>query len=92
MKTFRTEAEAVAAGYEIAQMGYAFKRGAPVAERRVRILSPETLKCVEVIEELEWEWDSRHVDYFCCQCNRRKENGHAPDCKLDLALRAVGVR
>jgi len=45
------QAEAEAAGYEIAQAGYAFKRGAPLAERRAEIRGALEHQLAEALEE-----------------------------------------
>lgn len=93
MKTFRTEEEALKAGWLVNKTKTTISafRGFNEDFEEARILSPETLKCVEALESIEWDGGS---DCDCCpSCFTIKKNvTHAPDCKLDLALRQVGVR
>ena len=99
-RTFRTPKEARDAGWNVvdmAELSYAF-RGHNEMFKKARILSPETLKCVEALEWSEW----RGISGGCPSCgansvyrHKTKDYGpkvHEPDCKLDLALRQVGVR
>lgn len=93
MKTFRTEEEARKAGVQYFGKDLWMKPtpdGGNVLH--ARILSPETLKCVEALEASEWVDFNDGFGAACPCCDEGKEHGHAPNCKLDLALKAVGVR
>jgi hypothetical protein len=45
----------------------------------------------EALNELEWT-SAYQTDFadFCPRCQNSKAEGHAPDCKLDAALKEVG--
>lgn len=97
MKTFRTEEEARKAGFRpcprpLTWMAYGSEALTQYTCRSIpaRILSPETLACVEALEAVEWQDADDYT--FCPYCCRQREEGHLPTCKLDLALREVGVR
>lgn len=95
MRVFKNKEEAAAAGYEVGQdASFAFKRGAPSAERRAHIRSALEAQLAEALEAVEWSLADRDGDDRCPLCFARQENddhtpgAHLEVCKLSLALKS----
>jgi hypothetical protein len=41
---------------------------------------------LDLLKEIEWEYNDYKDDHFCSWCRRRRGVGHAPDCKLNAVL------
>ena len=53
------------------------------------VSAPIAQRMLDMLVELEWNWPDLYPDIKCPSCFQRKRDGHAPDCKLNAAIKAA---
>ena len=88
MKTFRTRAEAEAAGFAIVSGSLPIRYEAGQYET-ARILTPIEAQLLEALEAVQWMGSGETGYALCPQCDKPPSRGHAVDCKLSAAIKAA---
>lgn len=88
-RVFRNREEAEAAGWRVYGSGMEATRNLETSRAEwADVRSPLECTLADALEAVEWMGWSLDDAPRCPSCRAWEEDGHAPDCKLSLALKA----